>query len=287
MTRTKKLLIGMTSLALAASAGAQTVFSGNFATPTTNINDIGYFVAGNFGSGANLNVSGGNLNVVYGSSSQGLAHIVGHFPSQSISVGESISLDFNVSTATGGLNGVQRGFRFSLGYVAPDNQLTANTPLLRSPIQPDGFTGYGAAISTASGSLTSISYILNTGNAIHKEGLASNGNDAGSLTWLADSTTQNLSTTFTDLTGNLLITRTEEGYDVSVSIGDVSLTTSHTNATPLNFNTFGFGMNGGQPDGGGLQFSSMEVTVIPEPSTAAALAGLLVLGLIAWKRRRR
>ena len=285
MKTIQSLLGGLGSMALAATATAQfNVFTDDFSSPTSNINTAGYYAAGNFGGGADLNVAGSNLNIVYGSSSGGLVNISRAFPAQTIAVGQQIRLDFNLSTI-GSVSAVQRGIRFSLGYIDPANQLMADSPL-RSPIAvPTGFTGYMGAISTNPGALTSIGFLNGTGNVIHVEGAAANGNTGGSLSWLVDSTTQNLDQSFASLDGVLLITRTVDGYDTLVTIGGVSLQQSHVGG-PAAFNTFGFGINGGQAPGTGFSFDSVSVTVIPEPTTYAAIFGLLGLAWVVWRRRR-
>lgn len=280
-----KLFGGAALFALASSLSAQfAVFTDDFSTPTANVNTAGYFAAGNFGTGADINVSGGTMNVVYGASGGGLANISRYFPTQTLAVGEWIQLDFTLF-AIGNVSSVQRNLRFSLGYVSAATQLTGNTAL-RSPIDSPGFTGFMGAIATTPGGLTSIGSINGTGNVVHVEGAAANGFTGGSLTWHADSTTQHLPTNFSDLDGTLLITRTADGYDTLVSIGGVSLQASHTGG-PAAFNTFGFGFNGGLASGNGYAFDSVSVTVIPEPSTYAALFGVLGLGLVVWRRRIR
>ncbi|NBD37443.1 MAG: PEP-CTERM sorting domain-containing protein [Verrucomicrobia bacterium] len=44
---------------------------------------------------------------------------------------------------------------------------------------------------------------------------------------------------------------------------------------------------GGWCDAANVQLRIDDITVVPEPSTYAALAGVLVFGLAVWTRRRR
>ncbi|MCC5808571.1 MAG: PEP-CTERM sorting domain-containing protein [Opitutales bacterium] len=220
--------------------------------------------------------------ISYGTGSGGLVNIARHFPTVEIGVGQSIQANFTLSA--GGLGEVQRMIRFSLGYVAPENHLTENSPL-RSPIQPDGFWGYAGAIAgPGAGVSSSIGFLLNTGNVVHKEGNAANGNDAGALNWIED-VSDSVASSFTELEGELFLLRTSDGWDVTASLGDVLITTSHTGAL-TQFNTFGFGLNGGQ-DNAFYSFDNISVTVIPEPSTYALVLGLAALaGLLGVRRRR-
>lgn len=281
------ILPTLAGVSLAVSAFGQTsVFNDTFNTDAASFNDYGYIASGNFGTGAELNVSGGAMNVVYGASSGGLVNVVRHFPTQSLNEGWSIQADFTFSTAPAGIGNAQRGFRFSLGYVASGDQLTQNNQSQRSPIMGGGFTGYASALTAGVGNTSSIAFIESTGNPIHKEGLASNGNDGGSLVWLEDSTSALIDQNFSNIDGQFMVTRTATGYDITVNIGGVLLSTSHV-GNEIEFNTLGFGMNGGQPENGGFVFDNMSVTVIPEPSVYAGLFGILAIGLALYRRRKQ
>ena len=276
------LIAGLGTAAFAASLSGQG-FNDVFDVDTSDINSIGYFQSGNLGGGSGTAVMDGSLVISYGSGSIGLANIARHFPTVEIGVGESIQANFTLSA--GGLNQFQRMIRFSLGYVAPENQLTANSPL-RSPIEPDGFWGYvGAIAGPGAGVNSSIGIILNTGNVVHKEGNPDNGNDAGALNWIED-LSASVDSTFTGLEGELFLLRTTTGWDITASLGDVLITTSHEGVL-TQFNTFGFGLNGGQ-DNAFYSFDNISVTVIPEPSTYAVVLGLAALvGLLGVRRRQR
>lgn len=62
---------------------------------------------------------------------------------------------------------------------------------------------------------------------------------------------------------------------------------SITGATSVTFRLYGFNSEATGGTGGlqgNLTFSG---TVVPEPSTYAAMLGLLALGVVMWRRRRR
>lgn len=64
--------------------------------------------------------------------------------------------------------------------------------------------------------------------------------------------------------------------------GGVSVT-ADTGISSFSAISFQKGSSGGQA---GIQMDSILVAAIPEPSTYAAIAGLLALGLVAWRRRK-
>ncbi|MBC8010188.1 MAG: PEP-CTERM sorting domain-containing protein, partial [Burkholderiales bacterium] len=76
-------------------------------------------------------------------------------------------------------------------------------------------------------------------------------------------------------------------FGSSSTVGSYSVA-STTTTTDLNSNGF-YGLRARLPQTSGtttVEFSNFEISAIPEPSTYSVLAGLGVLGLAAFRRRR-
>lgn len=82
------------------------------------------------------------------------------------------------------------------------------------------------------------------------------------------------------------MTRTADGYDVVTTLNGAALNT-HTVATTsdLTLDSLWFGVNNRNSDLE-LSIDNLVVTAVPEPSTYAAILGLLALGVVAYRRRR-
>lgn len=254
------------------SASAAVVFNDTFDSGVPG--DYGYRLIRNAGAGVASSISSGSLLVDLAASGSQNTGIYKKFTDQTLTnVGDSITLSFNLSfTSTASTSG--SAFRIMLGQSSiagtgavdfnafPTDTLfttmrlgngTSTSASIRSHVTVDG-----ANISTLTGTNTNFTQAVGT----------------SSITSVAFS-----------------FTKTASGIDIGGSLNGNSIGTFSRTDTSLpdvitTFNFFGIYQNSSTTN---LDFTIDNVslvTAIPEPSSAAALAGLGVLGLVATRRRR-
>lgn len=289
-----RLLASCCALGLASSLGAQSVFTDNFA----DANRTGWFSSA---GPSTLTVTDGAMRQDTGGSGRSVVTYISA-GTVVLAVGESLTASFDLrlvgpaGTLFADANGANNQLRFGLFYsgggtrVISDNFGSASYP---------GGAAYNFASQDGYASLTTL----------HEQGKNSDGSQAstsirdrtGSNTALISTTTGYTTlgssivppVTFqidTTYTGSMTITRTASGVDISVAYTggafgtNYAFSRSDTTDAVFQFDMLAFHVNSNVATA--FTLDNVAVSVIPEPSTYAALAGLLALGFVAWRRRQ-
>jgi hypothetical protein len=282
-----KTIYGLSALAFAilpfSARGAITiVLDENFAAGERSTQDLPNTSAW-YGSDPNVSEIAGGIRL---STAGGSAHLFTYFTdSGTVSIGEGETLlltyQFRFDGVINGSAAVRLGvFNSGASRVTSDSQGTANSVF-------EGVPGYGVFFNpnTVNTNGQNIRQRQNAGTQLLNAagpwtGALVNG---GSALQLANNT---------DYTGVFSISRTGADMGVvshEIRSGTTSLTiVSHTIASGLltDFNSFAIaGVGNNRPEI--IELYSVGIAVIPEPSTYAAMVGLLVLGFVLVRRRAR
>ncbi len=264
------LLATAAALGLAATAHAQFSFTDTFTSGSPA--DAGYYRFGT--TNTTLSVDGGDLDFAQTTGALARSGTYKQFSSQTLAVGESITFSFDV-TASNFPSSVNHVFRWAIGttpLVNPAADLGSNTPFESGTRQMFQFAASNSA-TTGFGQ-----FVAGSTSPVH--------NQNGTATQMTGFTgPANLVKNFTGSV-SLTITRTDtNNYSISQTAFGVSSAGTLTGVGFNQFNTIAFGVN----TTGDASFSldNISVSVIPEPSSFAALAGLGALGMVASRRRRR
>lgn len=281
------LLLG----ALCAFAGSafaqQTIFSDNF----SDGNRDGWFSSG---ISSTLTVSNGYMTQATGTSGRS---VVTNFNATSLAVGETLSLTFNLridGPALGNFSantGVNNQLRFGLYYSNGVTPVAADN--FNSPYSFSAYDGYGSFTSLMAGSTNSNG--TPAGWTIRDRTGTENALISTTTGYTSLGATELPETSFaidTLYEGSMSILRTEAGVEITATFFGGALGTGYTMTrlddtnSVTTFDTIAFHLNSSV--GASYSISNVEVSLIaapiPEPSTYAALAGLLALGLVARKR---
>jgi hypothetical protein len=313
----RNVLLGCTApLAFAASIlQAQTVllddtFADGDRTNTSRPGDSAVYV-GSSSAVANVSMSTGSLAFTQTGSSQ---RLVTYFASNgapvSLGVGDSLVTTFVFTPRTGLYDSSSRNFRVGVFTDPTNNQLGAdgmndNGTISGGDADPWGdATGYAVQMGLSNGATTSTN--LNVGKRTNLGGSNSLLGSSGAYTGVSsgDSVIATLDTAYT---GELTLARIADQqmlvtftlYDGSSIVstnsvlddpGGVGALGTGSIFTDFDMLAFRFSSATGTADV--IDFSQFKVeyfsaSAVPEPSTYALFSGLFVLGLMAWRRRRR
>lgn len=288
------LTLGAIAAMCVGASAQQTIFTDDFSDGNRN----GWFTSSSSGT---LTVSSGAL---YQTTGTGGRSILTYFTPTSLEVGETLSLSFNLNivgpagTAFSNAQGNNNQLRFGLydsGGVTPvvaDNFGSSSYP--GGQYNFGSQDGYASVTSLVAGSTNSDG--TPAGWTIRDR--------TGTNTALISTTTgyttlgaaEFPSTSFavdTLYTGMMTITRTVDGVDITATFTGGALGANYTISrfddtdAITQFDMLAFHLNSNVAVGFLIDNVQLSLTAapIPEPSTYAALAGLLALGLAAWRRR--
>ncbi|MDF3056962.1 MAG: hypothetical protein K0R17_1177 [Rariglobus sp.] len=277
--------------ALALPLSAQTVttllndtFADNDRTNQSLSTSSQWFVSGTSG---NLTASGGTLNQAT-TGMTGLTYFTASGSPVSLGVTESIKLTFDVSFATTGNSAA--GFRS--GLFNSGTRMTGDSFGVSNAAFTGSYAGYLGGVNTAAASNNILRFYERgtsttlIGGSIGTGYVQLGASGGGAFKTFAASSIY---------TGTLTITRTDIST-VSVSLsytgvftGDSvsstqTATVVDTAGLTTSFDTLAFSNTAGSSYT--LDNIKIDYTAVPEPSTYAALAGVLALGVVALRRRQ-
>jgi hypothetical protein len=265
-----QLLATAAALGLAATATAQTVFTDTFTSGTAA--DAGYYRFGT--TNTTLTVDGGNLDYSYAVGATNRSGVIKQFANTTIEEGETLVFSFTIDSRA--LRGDENNsFRWSIGNIG-----TAVTGDFASTTPFSGGTRRNFVFAAATGTATTA---LNQ----HSAGFTSPV-DGGTITALTGLAASNFAASSSDAFHiSVSFTRTATGLDIVKNFGGSISSASFTTAVANDFifNTIAFSFN--NAGAYAISLDNISVSVVPEPSSFAALAGLGALGMVASRRRRR
>ncbi len=200
-----------------------------------------------------------------------------YFPAQTLAVGESLRMEtlirYRFENESLTAPDLAQALRFGFGNIV-------NTSNLDDPANSAFFIRTNPGLSSTTGGTSAAFNLPATNNFLSTTSgnfTATSGATVSSTNFNAQSEWQSLS---------LTLTRNATSWTI-VAEGAVNFTgtTDNVAGMPTAFNVFGLRM-AGHPAGTLLQFDDMTISVIPEPSAFAGLAGLGALGFAALRRRR-
>jgi hypothetical protein len=256
-------------LGLAATAQAQVIFNDTFTSGTAA--EAGYHRFGT--TNTTLAVDGGNLDYGYATGASNRSGVIKQFTSTTIAVGETLTFSFTIDSRSLRLS-EDNSFRWSIGNIS-----TAVNADFSSAEPFSGGTRRNYVFSAATG--TSVAFNQ------HSAGFSSPVN-GGTVTAISGITASNFAASSTDAFSiSVSFTRTVTGLSISRNFGGSISSGSFatTNGNDFVFNTIAFSLNNAGDYG--FSLDNVSVSVIPEPSSFAALAGLGALGFVSARRRRR
>ncbi len=262
---TKTILILTALLACAAAQGA-VIVSGADALTWYDVNTI---------SGHGSSLSGSTLNVTTSTATDGTNIAFANFTPQTLGVGYSIILSFDLTVTA--VPNQDNNFRFGLfntgGTLRTSDATGNNPPELRDDL------GYKYRI--ASGSNTQSRYYFTNGGGSYTA-LTSN---LGTQTQLGSDVVSSFPSNSTS--SLKLELKNLNGTDIFVGAylnGNLLDSGRTATAATFTFDEVAFSMRAFSGSAG-YSISNLTISVVPEPSTVALLAGLIALGGVLWRRR--
>lgn len=265
----KSTLTLLLSFGFASAASATTLILDTFDAGTPA--DSGYYRFGT--TNTTLAVADGTLNYSYASGATNRSGVIRQFANTTLEVGETLTFAFSITTRTL-RDDENNSFRWSIGNIG-----TVVTEDLASAEPFSGGTRRNFVFAAATGTATTA---LNQ----HSAGFSSPVN-SGTVTALSGLDASNFSNSSSDpLTISVAFTRTASGLDIVKDFGGIVSSGSFatTNANDFDFNTIAFSFNNAGDYS--VSLDDISVSIIPEPSTYAAMFGLLALALAIVRRRR-
>jgi len=252
------LLASTLTLGLGARSSAAVIFQDDF-TGVTSLNAAGwYFQNSSGGTAWSLSTStdsplSGNVMVNTGGNTPNTRAIKSFSP-VTLGLGERLIVRFDHGVD------VNTGLNLRVGFT--ENRLTSNQ--LNSPMDFEYAYGFGLG-SGVPPAATSIGF---------RDGDSGNGIGSASTTAVRDGFAHSY---------EFVLERTATGLLMTVFIDGEATTPLQTSITNYTFNYLSFGQSMG-----GARLDNISVAFVPEASSTLLMgAGLLVLGLPLWLRRRR
>lgn len=202
------------------------------------------------------------------------------FETASLSVGQTITLSFDfTSTGVASASGIRFGL-YNGGGTNLTGNMVGSPPAFGSVFHNDvGFSVFAPHQQTGAIQLHHRKANSETNANLLGGATAINESIVGASATLGAATN-----TTSVYTASLSLTRTGDGYDYSVSYAGTSFGGTTTLTPTFSFDTIGIlALNNAEQ---AFTIDNVTVTVIPEPSAFAALAGLGVLGAATARRRR-
>jgi hypothetical protein len=266
----------LAALAFVAATGAHAqLINENFNSNAANPNTLGWYYAAPATS--TFTAASGALQFTSGDSSTNNVSVFRQFTETTLAVNETLQASFTFTAfANQPISSLTANNHFRIGLFDTSNTFTGNQGA--SPWTGSN-AGYQMGIGAGSASSNSqFGYRTNQANIVSFSSIGTA--QSHRITSYADP----VSVIFS-------VTRTETGITLSGSYTQNSVTTTFTSVTPVTslftFDTLwiGYGSTNSVADRG-FTIDNVSLTVIPEPSAFAALAGLGALGLAATRRRR-
>ncbi|MDP1579072.1 MAG: PEP-CTERM sorting domain-containing protein [Candidatus Didemnitutus sp.] len=273
------------SFALSASiASAQTLL--------TNPADVTWFK-----SRTGDSITPGATNVLFVEGQTSGSSFIMNFPTANVAVGETLTVSLSFTTGGTVNNTTSNSFRFGV-FNNGGTPITANFNS-NSPGASEFTNDFGYMFQHNFNGASSLGmYARDAGTGTMPNTLLSTTASPGWLNIASDTTgtpAPVAASTFYTLT--LSLARIDGGYTFSSLLNggatsEYARTVTDTTSGSIglaSFNSFAFYINGGSNAMSAIDLSAMNIsvaaTVIPEPSTYAALVGLCALGLVAYRRR--
>lgn len=231
----------------------------------------GYYRFGTTGTTLSTDNVSGTLALSYTADAANRSGVIKQFTATSIEVGETLIFSFTLANRS--LRGDENNsFRFSIGNIG-----TSITSDIASAEPFSGGTRRNYVFAAATG-------VASTAFNQHSAGFSSPVN-GGTNTAISGLTASNFSNSSSQsFAVSVSFTRTLTGLDIQKDFGGSISSGSFTTATAadFSFNTIAFSMN----NAGDYNFalSDVSVTVIPEPSTMAALLGIASFACVMLRR---
>lgn len=262
--------------ALAAPSLQAAIITDNFGTTPTDPNDLGWYSMAD--GSPTFTASTGALQFAASTTSNNPG-IFKQFSETELAVGETLTASFTYTAFSSPrtTNGTKNQLR--IGIFDTGDTFEANQAL--SPWSTTG--GLPAGYQMGIGVGTETTGVSQFGYRAAQTGIVS-------FSTITPTNAFGL-TNFTDAVDVVFsITRTATGISLNGSFTQSAVVNTYTTTVPatsvFKFDTLVIGYGFGET-GRGFTIDNVSVAVVPEPSTYAALAGLLALGLVAMRRRRR
>lgn len=270
-------------------------------SPSTNAyvgNQSGLNYYGSSGSTGNLSLTGDSSNLLTLNTAGGGRGMALNFGTQTLqNTGDSLTAAFTFKMSGPVFTSSSNNFRIALHHTGTGTAISANN-FANTNSAFVGYVGYMAAVSLDFADATPVAIFdkIASGNALigqATEGTQFNTLAQGGIDLSPAATPALVPDTF--YTSAITVTRLATGVNVSYSLTGGTLGSvfqfdiDDTDAAATSFDTLLFHVNSGTWDTSQLHNVNIAFTagtVIPEPSTYAALAGLLALGIVAWRRRQ-
>ena len=257
--------------------------------------------------GTKPTISGGDLITTASTTNAAFTYFETAGHQYSMSVGETLTLSANFTMASGTSVSSSRTFYFTLqnsnSTLSTNNQVLSNLAGATANSAFGSYTGYGLLINPGPSGASAGQFDIRSGSNTNIAGsttpwvLSSAGTAATAMTsttFSLDSThNYNISYTITEVSG----TEMDFTYTLTNTTSDSILATYSGTATGLSgssfvnaFDTIAVGVTAAQT--GSYKFTDLSLksslgSPVPEPSTYALGAGVLVLGAAAFRRRRQ
>ena len=268
-------------LAIAVVAGVAACASAAAQTILTNPASVTWYK-----SRSGDSITPGTNSVLFTEGQTSGSTFVMNFSPATVNVGHTLTLVMNFTTGTS-LSTASNSFRFGIfnsGATQIAADFNSNTPAGNAFLDD---LGYMAAYNFSG---AAVDLRARTANTVNQ--LLSSTTDLTTIANSSGSGTTGAFAASTSYTLTMTLERTSSGYIFSSLLNGgnnsdyyrTALDTTSLSSALTSFNEFAFYVNGGSNAVNTINVTGMNISVIPEPSTYAALLGLAALGLAAYRR---